>query len=276
MLSDSGGRPGWVDPVGRAASRGAQFRPRVVSVKPRYRAVILMERCPETRGGSLARALWGLARPSQCEPAMLSKVTPSELPVDDDAEIIARVRSGERQCFGLLMSRHNAQLYRTVRAILRCEAECEDVMQQTYVLAFSHLDQFKGTARFSTWLSRIAVREAVARLRVSPLVQLPTPKPPATPEEECSARQVSKGVDAAIDDLPDDYRAIFVLREVQGLSTAEAAACLNLSLDAAKVRLHRAKLLLRLDLAERLDVAYTFQLLRCARVTARAMAEISL
>jgi len=204
-----------------------------------------------------------------------SPLIPSLSP-DPDAEIIARIRAGERELFAELTRRHNARLYRTVRAILKRDEDCEDVMQEAYFSAFSFINQFKGTARFSTWLTRIAVNAALGRLptRASQGIMAALPSP-LTPEEESCARELAETVDQAIDLLPDDYRTVFVLREVQGLSTEEAADALGLSEAATKVRLHRAKAMLRADLHHRLADAYAFHLSRCARVTAAVMAMVA-
>jgi RNA polymerase sigma-70 factor (ECF subfamily) len=205
-----------------------------------------------------------------------------------DEEIVARVRAGEVGLFEVLMRRHNQRLYRTARAITHDDSEAEDVMQETYVRAFAALGQFEGRAQWSTWVTRIAVNEALARIRqrgrfVS--IEDGEPERPSTsgrppgPEGSAAARELEGFVERAVDQLPDIYRAVFVLREVQELSTAETAVCLDISEEAVKVRLHRA----RLDLRRRLDASigaatrelFGFHATRCDRVVAAVLARIA-
>ncbi|HXH07690.1 MAG TPA: RNA polymerase sigma factor [Vicinamibacterales bacterium] len=210
---------------------------------------------------------------------------PGEL---SDMEIVSRVRAGETALFEILVRRYNQRLYRVARAILRDEAEAEDAMQQAYVNAYLHLDQFADRASFSTWLTRIAAHEALARARrrarAAPAVAIDDPPPRAeegmsllsssdpSPEHQAFAGELRALLEAAIDALPQAYRSVFVLREVEGLSTAETAECLDLSEEAVKTRLHRAKQLLREALYDRAGVAapeaFQFHLARCDRVVA--------
>ncbi len=223
-------------------------------------------------------------------PAHLQPVPspPSAAPSDD--EVVRRVLSGETALFEVLMRRHNARIYRAVRAVLRSESDVEDVMQQAYLSAFSHLRQFNGEAAFSTWLTTIAVREAIARLRVPRRAIEETGRleaeaameestPPTTgAEDRFVARELIGVLEAAIDRLPEAYRTVFMLREVNGLGTAEVAACLGLTDEAVKVRLHRAKAMLRDDLDSRLGEAashaFPFHAPRCDRVVAAVMGRI--
>jgi RNA polymerase sigma-70 factor (ECF subfamily) len=198
-----------------------------------------------------------------------------------DEEVVARVRAGEAALFEILMRRHNRQLYRAARAILRDAAEAEDVMQQAYVNGFLHLGQFSGRARFATWLTRIAVHEALARRRrrasegqsmtanAEP-AQIAAPLP--DPERQAHSEELRRLLEAAVDALPLRYRCVFVLREVEGLATAEVAACLGVSEDVVKTRLHRAKGMLREGLYRAVGAegpeAFAFHLSRCDRVVA--------
>lgn len=212
-----------------------------------------------------------------------------------DAEIVARVRAGETALFEILMRRYNQRLYRVTRAILRDEAEAEDVMQQAYLNAYAHLDQFAERARFATWLTKIAVYEAMARARrragtVAAVVPLDTgserpedtmlavPAADPSPEHLAFAGELRTLLEAAIDALPGGYRAVFILREVEGLSTAETAECLGLSEEVVKTRLHRAKALLREALYDRAGVAtpsaFQFGFARCDRVVAAVLARL--
>ncbi len=207
-----------------------------------------------------------------------------------DEEVVARVLQGQTPLFEVLMRRHNERVYRAARAILRDDREAEDVMQQAYVNAYAHLRQFDGRAKFSTWLTKIAVYEAIARARkrgrYEPLDEAPgglerfMPTSPAPdPEHQAFARELSAMLESAVDGLADGYREVFMLREVEGLSTAETAAVLDLGEDVVKTRLSRAKAKLRRDLLDRAGAgvasAFTFGQARCDRVVAAVFARIS-
>jgi RNA polymerase sigma-70 factor (ECF subfamily) len=174
-----------------------------------------------------------------------------------DGQLIRRVLSGETALFEILVHRHSQRLYRSARAILRDDDEAADVVQETYLRAYRNLKQFGGRARFSTWLTRIAIYEARARNRRSGIrgdkrgtaaaakAIREEPSTEADAEKRLLAREIRPMLEAAIDALPDLYRTVFVLRGVEEMSTAETAECLNLSEDAVKTRLHRARALLR-------------------------------
>ncbi|HUR81329.1 MAG TPA: sigma-70 family RNA polymerase sigma factor, partial [Thermoanaerobaculia bacterium] len=176
------------------------------------------------------------------------------------------------------------------RAILRDDREAEDVMQQAYVNAYAHLRQFDQRAAFATWLTRITVNEALARLRrrgryqqfeegaeEASEVSMGSPSLP-DPERQAIGRELGRLVEAAVDRLPDGNREVFVLREVQGLSTREAAESLGISEDVVKARLSRAKAALRRDLIQRTDIAaaaaFPFHQLRCDRIVAAVLARL--
>jgi RNA polymerase sigma-70 factor (ECF subfamily) len=199
-----------------------------------------------------------------------------------DEQIVSQVLSGQTALFEVLMRRHNERLYRAARAILRDEREAEDIMQQAYVNAFTHLRQFDGRAQFSTWLTRIAVHEALAVLRrrgrFSPLdlqdprmpeSQMPTTSTP-DPERQAFSGELRTLLESAIDRLPDGMREVFMLRQVEEMNTADVADVLDVSEDVVKTRLSRARAALRRDLFERAGMATpeTFRFLRprCDRV----------
>ena len=219
-----------------------------------------------------------------------------------DEEIVARVTAGDTELFEVLMRRHNQRVYRAARAIVRDDAEAEDVMQEAYARAFAQLAQFEGRAQWSTWVTRIAVNEALGRVRrggrfvnqdlggeqearldrsddawrgangaAAPF--------PVGPEDQAAARELGGFLELAMDELPDIYRTVFVLREVEEMSTAEAAAALDISEELVKVRLHRARAALRQRLDQRVGSAlrgvYGFHLSRCDRVVAAVMARIT-
>lgn len=199
-----------------------------------------------------------------------------------DEEVVARVLAGETALFEIIMRRYNQRLYRVARAILRQDAEAEDVMQDTYVRAYQHLGQFAGKARFATWLTRIAVHEALARAhRQSRFAPLDTAADPGdamtqlasrarTPEQNTSDAEIRRLLEQAIEALPEQYRTVVMLRDVQEMSTAETAACLELTEENVKVRLHRARAQLRRQLYRGAGItaanAFQFEAPRCNRV----------
>jgi len=208
-----------------------------------------------------------------------------------DEEIVLRVKAGETALFEILMRRYNQRLYRVACGILGDPAEAEDVMQDAYVRAYGHLDQFAGRSSFATWLTRIAVHEALARARwrtrFVEIDAMPEPRKDAlpslwatgkSPEAQAVARDLQAVLESAITALPDTYRPVVMLRDVQGLSTAEAAECLDLTEPVVKVRLHRGRALLRRDLAARsgdvLGKTFEFGAERCDRVVAGVLARI--
>jgi RNA polymerase sigma-70 factor (ECF subfamily) len=201
-----------------------------------------------------------------------------------DEEIVARVLGGEVALFEILMRRHNQLVYRAARAILRDEQEAEDVMQQAYVNAFAHLAQFDRRAKFSTWLTRIAVYEALGRARrrgryeslddSSMEICMPSTTSP-DPERAAFGREVGTLIESAVDRLGDGYREVFMLRQVQGLSTAETAEALGVSEDVVKTRFSRARHALQTDLLSRIggasSDAFTFGQARCDAIVSRVM-----
>src|SRR5262245_11710927 len=220
-------------------------------------------------------------------------VGPSSL---TDAEIVKRVRAGERALFEVLMRRHNQRVYRTVRAVVKDERDVEDVMQQAYVNAFTHLHQFEERSQFSTWLTRIVLNEAFGRRRKlqsesmasrpSDVDQDPgacmeriTSSQP-DPERQAYAGELRRVLEEAIDALPDTYRTVFMLRDVEGLSTSETGEGLGLGEEAVKTRLHRARAMIRRSVRARIGGAapgaFQFEAPRCDRVVAAVFARLSL
>jgi RNA polymerase sigma-70 factor (ECF subfamily) len=207
-----------------------------------------------------------------------------------DEQIVVQVLRGQTALFEVLMRRHNERIYRAARAIVRDGREAEDVMQQAYVNAYANLRQFDGRAKFSTWLTKIAVHEAIARARkrgrYEPLDRggpegverfIVTSSGP-DPEPQTFARELGALLEAAVDDLPDGCREAFVLREIEGLNTSETAEVLGVSDDVVKTRLSRAKAGLRRDLFDRAGLAannaFTFHRSRCDRVVSAVLARI--
>jgi RNA polymerase sigma-70 factor (ECF subfamily) len=205
-----------------------------------------------------------------------------------DEEVIARIVAGEKALFEVLMRRYNQRVYRAVRAVLHDDTEAEEVMQQAYINAYTHLHQFAERARFSTWLTRIAVNEAIARRRKlrSPLRATSDTEDTMndfaaagpSPEQEAITTDLRATLEAVIGHLPENYRSVFVLREVEGMSTSETADALSVSDDVVKTRLHRAKLMLREALFQRvgatLENVFPFHATRCDRVVKAVLDQI--
>ena len=168
-----------------------------------------------------------------------------------DAEIVERVKSGETALYEILMRRYNQRLYRVALAILRNDAEAEDVMQDAYVRAYRHLDQFAARAPFSAWLTRIAVNEALARRRsrarneefdgmdTAGGLSMKMVDTAPDPEETATRTELGQLLEEAVLGLPEDYRTVVMLRDVEEMSTTETATALELTEENVKVRLHR-------------------------------------
>jgi RNA polymerase sigma-70 factor, ECF subfamily len=207
-----------------------------------------------------------------------------------DEAVVESILNGDSALFELLMRRYNERLYRAARAITRDDREAEDVMQQAYVNAYTNLRQFNGQARFATWLTRIAINEALARVRQRGRYEafdeqhvnvetFMSWNPPPTPEKQALTGELRDLLESAIDALPDGARETFVLRDVEGLSTAEAAAALDVSEDVVKTRLSRARAALRRSLLQRAGAstpdAFRFYRPRCDRVVNQVMERIA-
>lgn len=211
-----------------------------------------------------------------------------------DEHIVARVLAGEPRLYELLMRRYNRRLFRVCRSIVKHDDDAEDAMQEAYVQAFAHLSQFEGRASFATWLTRIAVYAALAKIRRGKreLIEAafehidPEAHPMSTqnlardPERRAGDRELAKLLEEAIDELPDHYRTVFVLRAVEELSVAETAEALEIEEETVKTRLFRARAILKERLLARLDTAatsaYEFYLTRCDRVVARVFERIGI
>jgi RNA polymerase sigma-70 factor, ECF subfamily len=209
-----------------------------------------------------------------------------------DSDLLAKIRAGERGLFEVLMRRYNQRLYRAARAILQDESEVEDVLQQAYLNAFAHLDRFEARSQVSTWLTRIVINEACARRRQASRTgrsETPSGETPhgalaaaasalPSPEHQAYAGELQRMIEEAVDSLPEPYRLVFMLRDVEGLSTGESGVVLGLGDDAVKTRLHRARAMIRRVVEERCGVAasrsFQFQAPRCDRVVGSVLAEL--
>lgn len=208
-----------------------------------------------------------------------------------DEEVVQRVRAGETALYEILVRRYNQRLYRVARAILRNDGEAEDVMQDAYVKAYTHLAQFEGRAGFRAWLTKIAVNEALARLRfqhrMQPLEEegeegettVPVMDHSLNPEQQTSNAELGRILEEALLSLPEQYRAVLMLRDVEEMSTAETADALSLTEENVKVRLHRGRARMRKTLYDRVGTtsreAFPFMGIRCDRVTARVMERLA-
>jgi len=216
--------------------------------------------------------------------ATFSTALRAEAPSDE--ELIRRIRAGDAAMFETLMRRYNQRLYRVARGIVRDESEAEDVLQQAYLNAYTHLHQYEHRGSFAGWLTRIAVHEALAGYRRHAAAAFAEPigsdggcdrlaSPSPDPEQAAVSSELRRDLDAIIDALADAYRPVFVLRDVEGLTTAETAEALGLSEDVVKTRLHRARAMLREALARegrRPGDLLRFGLERCDRVVAAVLA----
>jgi len=208
-----------------------------------------------------------------------------------DEALVARARAHDTTAFELLMRRHNQRLYRVVRALLRDGPEIDDVIQQAYLRAFQHLDQYTGAAPWSTWICRIAINEALTRLRQGHrFISIDSASedgmanrckaPEADPERAAAGREFGRLVEHAIDALPEMYRAVLIMREIEGMTVVETAAALDVEEGVIKTRLHRARAALRSAIegrvGEQMENAYTFGNARCDAVVAAVLARLNL
>lgn len=198
-----------------------------------------------------------------------------------DEDIVARVSAGEIESFELIMRRYNRRLFRAVHAILKNDSEVEDVIQEAYVSAFAHLTDFSGRARFSTWLTRIAVHEAFGRLRKRRRAESfdagnedeATTAAMPSPEKHASDGELRQLLEQVVDGLPEAFRTVFVLRAVEQLSVAETSELLGIPEDTVKTRLHRARGLLQsrieAHVGDSVPELFDFQGARCDAMVAR-------
>ncbi len=206
-----------------------------------------------------------------------------------DDEVVRRVIKGEIALFEILMRRYNRRLFRVTRSIVTNDLEAEDIVQDAYVRAYEHLNQFEGRARFSTWLTKIAIYQAYARVRridyqkvdsISLLEDqgLDMKSKERNPEQQIYDGELKMVLERAFDALPNDYKSVFMLREIEGLSTAETAECLEISEENAKTRLYRARSLFQRELYSLAgandNAAFQFLGERCDRIVARVLERI--
>jgi RNA polymerase sigma-70 factor, ECF subfamily len=204
-----------------------------------------------------------------------------------DEQLVQLARERDEAAVRAITQRYNRRLFRVARSILRDDAEAEDVVQETYVRAFTGLDHFRGDAAFGTWITRIAMNEALGRLRKrrptvdwesygenrtqAEIIDFPVSAASNDPEKAMAQGQIRTVLEHAIDALPDAFRAVFVARIVEGMSVEETADLFGLQAETVKTRLHRARNLLRDALDKQLGPALTstfpFDGRRCERMT---------
>jgi len=206
-----------------------------------------------------------------------------------EAELIGRAAARDETAIRAIVRSNNQRLYRLARSILRDDAEAEDVVQDTYIRLFTHLDEFRGESSLSTWLSRIAINEALGRVRKRRTTQLtaqaeppsahiiPFPSTSGTddPEKTMAQREIQTLVERSIDELPDAFRTVFVARVMEGMSVEETAGLLGLNVATVKTKLHRARKLLRESIERQIGPvamnAFPFAGRRCDRLTEQVM-----
>ena len=212
-----------------------------------------------------------------------------------EPELVALARRGNESAIRMIVQRYNRRLYRVARAVLRDDAEAEDVVQETYMKALANLGSFRHDAALATWLTRIALNEALGRRRrrnrrtdiealdaseraEGSLIMFPVPLAPSNPEIEVSRRQVRDLLEKAVDALPEPFRIVFVLRDIEDLSIEETAKQLDLKPQTVKTRLHRARRLIRGRLDKALASAYfdlfPFDGARCVRMADKVIARL--
>ncbi len=226
----------------------------------------------------------------------MSAITIPANAVSEDAELVRRARERDPGAIRAIMQANNRRLFRMARGILKDDSEAEDVVQEAYVRAFTHLDSFRGDSSLATWLTRIAMNEALGRLRrrhptvdyttlkpgvlEAQIIQFPLSAMPDDPERTMAQREIQTVVERAIDELPDAFRSVFIARVVEGMSIEETAELLDLKPETVKTRLHRARALLRDNVEKRIGPvvmeAFPFAGKRCERLTQAVLKRLGL
>jgi RNA polymerase sigma-70 factor, ECF subfamily len=215
------------------------------------------------------------------------------LAVEDD--LLARARRGDEATLRSIVQQNNRRLFRLVRSIVRDEHEAEDVVQESYVRAFTHLSEFRGESSLSTWLTRIALNEAYGRLRrrrasvnvenieaaganEAQIIPFPLASSQPDPERSMAQQQINRILERAIDALPEPFRLVLVARLIEEMSIEETAELLQLRPQTVKTRLHRARALLRGDLERQigpmLTEVFPFDGMRCQRMADAVIARL--
>lgn len=212
-----------------------------------------------------------------------------------EVELVRCAQRGDREAFRAIMQRGNQRLFRIARGVMRDDVEAEDVVQEAYVRAFAKIAAFRGDSSIFTWLTRILLNEAYGRLRQrrnmvgldqieaaqsggAHVIMFPSTDPAASPEADAAKAQVRRLIEAAIDDLPEAFRIVFIMRDVEDCSVVETAEALGLLPETVKTRLHRARTRLRAALRDTLAAtmteAFPFLGSRCERITEAVLARL--
>ncbi|MGZ3900862.1 MAG: RNA polymerase sigma factor [Bacteroidia bacterium] len=203
-----------------------------------------------------------------------------------DNVIIEEILSGNKEKYALIMRKYNQRLYRICKGYLKDEAEIEDVMQETYIKAFQNLVKFENRSKFSSWLTRILINECLQRLRKmkretlldNSEEQMKTMNltDKKSPETESLNKELKGLLEINIAQLPEKYRAVFIMREVEKMSIDETAESLEISDSNVKVRLNRAKEMLRAALMNTYPIGevFEFNLVRCDKIAKNVLARI--
>lgn len=217
-----------------------------------------------------------------------------DLRLADEADLVDAARQGEEKAARELIRRLNPRLFRIARGIVESDAEAEDVVQEAYLNAFTRLDDFRGEARFSTWISRIALNAALMRKRAGrPHEEYDTVSEdnhtqdrvlafpgggPDQPDAALGRGQIRSMLEQAVAELPDEFRLVFLLREAEGMSVIAIARDLDLNPITVKTRLFRARRRLRTLLETRLrggfETVFPFAGRRCAEMADRVVARL--
>lgn len=195
----------------------------------------------------------------------MASLTARTVQAPDDTDLVRAAQRGDRRAFAQLVEKYEARVYNLARKMMRDPQDAEDVLQETFISVFRHLNDFQGDAAFSTWLYRIATNAALMKLRARKPPSLSLDEPVEsnsdemlpreivdwniTPEEAVLNSEIRAQMDAAVAALPEPLRAVFVLRDIEGLSVQETAEVLGISVPNVKTRLHRARLMLREELS---------------------------
>jgi RNA polymerase sigma-70 factor (ECF subfamily) len=213
-----------------------------------------------------------------------------------DTELVRRAIARDEAAVRAILQANNRRLFRIARGILRNDSEAEDVVQETYVRALTHLEGFRGDSSLSTWLSRIAMNEAMGRLRgqrpslelsslpqprpEAEIIQFPAPSASSDPEKSMAQREIQEVVEHAIDELPEPFRLVFITRVMEEMNIEETAELLGLKPETVKTRLHRARAMLRENVEKKIGPvileAFPFAGRRCERLTEAVLKRLGL
>ena len=227
----------------------------------------------------------------------MSRTRPDSQACSDEAGLIARAIENDAAAVRLIMQRNNRRLYRIARSVVRDESEAEDVVQEAYGRAFTHLREFRGASSIGTWLARIVLNEALGRLRRrretvdwasienqqrarAQIIPFPLEAAQPDPERTVAQREIQELLEQAIDGLPDAFRLVLVARAIEGMSIEDTAELLGIRPETVKTRLHRARALLRAkleqDLGPSLPETFPFEGERCERMTSSVLERLRL